>query len=121
MVFLDGAWKTSTGGVSDVRPARRDYDQDPDRFRAGARLTACHLEPGVSLYATVAAVLREHGARRTVDIGCGEGALRAAGVDGWLVGVDASSVLLRAWHLRSSRLMPPHCRSPRPASTPRWR
>jgi SAM-dependent methyltransferase len=81
-------------GGNCVQPTRRDYDQDPGRFRAGARLTAGHLEPGVSLYATVAAVLREHGARRTVDIGCGEGALRAAGVDGWLVGVDASSALL---------------------------
>ena len=57
---------------------RRDYDRDPDRFRLASELTATHLRPGISLYEKIGGLLAERGARRVLDLGCGEGALGAA-------------------------------------------
>lgn len=73
------------------RPTRRDYDDNPGRFRAGMRLTAAHLDSGVLLHATIAGILRVHHVVRTLDIGCGNDALRKANAGGWLVGLDASA------------------------------
>ncbi len=78
-------------------PTRRDYDADPDRFRTGTRVTAAHLPPGVSLYGRIAHLLAESGARRVLDVGCGEGALAAAAGDApWVVGLDGSATMLAA-------------------------
>jgi SAM-dependent methyltransferase len=77
------------------RPTRRDYDDNPGRYRAGMRLTAAHLDSGVSLHETIAGILRVHHVVRTVDIGCGNDALRRANAGGWLVGLDASATMLR--------------------------
>lgn len=79
----------------------RDYDTDPDRFRLGTDVTAAHLRPGASLYETIAALLVEHGVRRVLDLGCGQGALGAAvrGVSAAqpaVVGLDASATMLAA-------------------------
>lgn len=77
----------------------RDYDTDPERFRLGSRVTAIHLRSGVGLYAKIAGLLAERHARRVLDLGCGEGALRAA-TDRqsapWIVGMDASATMLAA-------------------------
>jgi SAM-dependent methyltransferase len=81
-------------------PTRRDYDADPDRFRTGTRVTAAHLPPGVSLYGTIAGLLRARGAGRVLDVGCGEGALAeaVAGTSraGWVVSLDGSATMLAA-------------------------
>lgn len=73
-----------------------DYDSDPDRYRRGMRVTRAHA--AASLYYTVAAALRDAGAGLVLDVGCGEGPLRAAlPADGpRLVGLDASATMLRA-------------------------
>lgn len=55
-----------------------DYDTDPERFRLASRLTTEHLLAGRSLYELLAEVLAGLGARRVLDIGRGEGALRSA-------------------------------------------
>jgi SAM-dependent methyltransferase len=75
-----------------------DYDRDPERFRLAARVTRRHLTTG-SLYALLAGELARMGPRRVLDIGCGEGALRAAlpaGLGARTVGVDASATMLAA-------------------------
>jgi SAM-dependent methyltransferase len=78
-------------------PTKVDYDSDPDRFRRGSRVTAAHLRPGRSLYDAIAALLAERGARRVLDLGCGEGALgRAARTPVTVVGLDASATMLSA-------------------------
>jgi SAM-dependent methyltransferase len=78
-------------------PTRRDYDADPDRFRTGSRITEAHLPSGVSLYGKIAGYLRKRGARRVLDVGCGEGALAAAvGGQSWVVGLDGSATMLAA-------------------------
>lgn len=78
-----------------MQPSRRDYDADPDRFRTGTRVTAASLAPGVSLHGRIAELLGDLGARRVLDVGCGEGALgRATGA--WVVGLDASATMLAA-------------------------
>jgi SAM-dependent methyltransferase len=76
-----------------------DYDADPRRFRLASRLTREHLLAEHSLYELLAGVLAGLGARRILDIGCGEGALRSAlptGLRPWLVGLDASATMLAA-------------------------
>ncbi|MFP3961190.1 class I SAM-dependent methyltransferase [Actinomadura fulvescens] len=52
-----------------------DYDDDPERFRLGSRITERHLS-APSLYEHLATRLT--GRSTIVDIGCGEGALAAA-------------------------------------------
>ncbi len=80
-----------------MRSTPRDYDDDPDRFRTGARLTSAHLRSGASLYGKIADLLQAHDARRVLDVGCGEGALRAAVADAaWVVGLDGSATMLAA-------------------------
>jgi SAM-dependent methyltransferase len=76
-----------------------DYDFDPERFRLAARATQQHLTVGRSLYHHLAEVLVGVQARRILDIGCGEGALRAAlpaPLQARLVGLDASATMLGA-------------------------
>ncbi|TDC63004.1 class I SAM-dependent methyltransferase [Actinomadura sp. GC306] len=76
-----------------------DYDDDPERFRLASRVTRQYLIGARSLHDHVASKLRDAGASRVLDVGCGEGALTAA-FDGGppfpLVGLDASGTLLRA-------------------------
>jgi SAM-dependent methyltransferase len=76
-----------------------DYDADPERFRLAARVTRRHLISPRSLYDHLAELLVGIGARRILDIGCGEGALRAA-LPAWLgsrlVGLDVSRTMLAA-------------------------
>ena len=78
-------------------PTPFDYDRDPDRFRRASRLTRRHLTGTPSLYAHLAELLAEADPRRILDIGCGEGALRAAlpaALKARLVGLDASVTML---------------------------
>jgi 2-polyprenyl-3-methyl-5-hydroxy-6-metoxy-1,4-benzoquinol methylase len=55
-----------------------DYDVDPERFRLASRVTRQHLLAERSLYERLAELLAEIGARRVLDVGCGEGALISA-------------------------------------------
>jgi hypothetical protein len=55
-----------------------DYDRDPDRFRLATRVTEQHLTGVPSLYELLAGELAGEDPPRILDIGCGEGALRAA-------------------------------------------
>jgi SAM-dependent methyltransferase len=76
-----------------------DYDRHPERFRLAARVTREHLTATQSLYDHLAELLVGVRARRVVDIGCGEGALRAAlpaPMQARLVGLDASASMLGA-------------------------
>ena len=82
------------------RQARRvsvpcDYDTDPERYRLGMRTARAHS--GADLYGRVAQLLGELGAGTVLDVGCGDGALRAAlpAPGPRLVGLDASETLLR--------------------------
>jgi SAM-dependent methyltransferase len=78
-------------------PTPFDYDRDPDRFRLASRLTRQHLTASPSLYAHLADLLVGLDAQRILDIGCGDGALRAALPARWqarLVGLDASATML---------------------------
>ena len=75
-----------------------DYDQNPERFRLGTRVTQQHLTAS-SLYDHLAEMLRREDPRRIFDIGCGEGALREAlppRLRQRVVGLDASATMLRA-------------------------
>jgi SAM-dependent methyltransferase len=74
-----------------------DYDSDPERFRLAARVTQQHLTGARSLYAHLAEVLAGVHTRPILDIGCGEGALRAAlpAQLRWrIIGLDASGTML---------------------------
>jgi SAM-dependent methyltransferase len=76
-----------------------DYDRNPERFRLAARVTRQHLTSAQSLYDHLAELLVSDWATRVLDIGCGEGALRAAlpaQLQPRLVGLDASATMLRA-------------------------
>jgi SAM-dependent methyltransferase len=76
-----------------------DYDRDPDRFRLATRVTEQHLTGVPSLYELLAGELAREDPRRILDIGCGEGALRAAlpaGLRARTVGLDASATMLSA-------------------------
>jgi SAM-dependent methyltransferase len=75
-----------------------DYDASPERFRLAARVTRQHLLAR-SLYDQLADLLAGIGAGRVLDVGCGEGALRAAlpaRLRSRLVGLDASGTMLGA-------------------------
>jgi SAM-dependent methyltransferase len=76
-----------------------DYDSNPERFRLAARVTQQHLFAARSLYDQLAEMLVGIDARHILDIGCGEGALRAAlpaQMQSRLVGLDASRTMLGA-------------------------
>jgi SAM-dependent methyltransferase len=80
-------------------PTPFDYDRDPERFRLASEVTRRHLTGSHSLHARLAEELVGLDARRILDIGCGEGALRSALPATWrarLVGVDASATMLAA-------------------------
>jgi SAM-dependent methyltransferase len=76
-----------------------DYDRDPGRFRLASRVTAQHLTGVPSLYELLAGELAGEDPPRILDIGCGEGALRAAlpaRLGARTVGLDASATMLSA-------------------------
>jgi SAM-dependent methyltransferase len=72
-----------------------DYDTDPERYRLGMRTARAHTR--ADLYGRVARLLGALGAGTVLDVGCADGALRAAlpAPGPWLVGLDASETLLR--------------------------
>jgi SAM-dependent methyltransferase len=72
-----------------------DYDTDPLRYRLGMRTARAHTR--ADLYGRVARLLGALGAGTVLDVGCADGALRAAlpAPGPWLVGLDASETLLR--------------------------
>jgi SAM-dependent methyltransferase len=75
-----------------------DYDANPERFRLATRVTRQHLTAR-SLYELLAEALADLDPRRVLDIGCGEGALRAAlpaRLAARTVGLDASATMLGA-------------------------
>jgi SAM-dependent methyltransferase len=76
-----------------------DYDRDPERFRLAGRVTRQHLVASRSLYQRLAGVLATVRPRWVLDVGCGEGALRAAlpaPLQPRVVGLDASATMLSA-------------------------
>jgi SAM-dependent methyltransferase len=76
-----------------------DYERNPERFRLATRVTRQYLTAAHSLYHHLAELLAQVDPRRILDIGCGEGALRAAlpaQLQPRLVGLDASATMLRA-------------------------
>ena len=78
-----------------MRQTPHDYDDHPERYRAGMR-HAVELTPsGPSVYDVVAGVLARLGATLVLDIGCGEGALSRVVSTAHVVGVDRSLTLLR--------------------------
>jgi SAM-dependent methyltransferase len=77
-----------------------DYDAVPERYRMGMRTTQAYT--AVSLYDRVATLLEQLAARTVVDVGCAEGALRAAVTNAAvtnprmrLIGLDVATALLR--------------------------
>jgi SAM-dependent methyltransferase len=73
-----------------------DYDANPERFRLATRVTRQHLT-APSLYELLAEALARLDPRRILDIGCGEGALRAAlpaRLAARTVGLDAAATML---------------------------
>ncbi|WP_448608708.1 class I SAM-dependent methyltransferase [Geodermatophilus sp. URMC 60] len=72
-----------------------DYDTAPERYRLGMRSARAHT--AADLHGRVARLLGELGASTVLDVGCADGALRAAlsAPGPWLVGLDASETLLR--------------------------
>jgi SAM-dependent methyltransferase len=82
-----------------VTPTPSDYDRDPERFRLASRVTRERLLAARSLHAILAGRLAALGVRRVLDIGCGEGALRAAfpaALGPRVVGLDRSATMLAA-------------------------
>jgi SAM-dependent methyltransferase len=76
-----------------------DYDANPERFRLATRVTRQHLTASCSLYELLAEALAPLDPPRILDIGCGEGALRAAlpaHLASRVVGLDASATMLGA-------------------------
>jgi SAM-dependent methyltransferase len=76
-----------------------DYDRNPERFRLGTRVTRQYLTAPRSLHDHLAELLVAIEPRRILDIGCGEGALRAAlppRLRPRVVGLDASATMLAA-------------------------
>jgi ubiquinone/menaquinone biosynthesis C-methylase UbiE len=76
-----------------------DYDANPQRFRLATRVTQQRLIATCSLYDLLAELLVGIDPRRILDIGCGEGALRAALPDrlrSRIVGLDAAGTMLGA-------------------------
>jgi ubiquinone/menaquinone biosynthesis C-methylase UbiE len=98
-----------------------DYDRNPERFRLATSVTRQHLTAAQSLYDYLAEMLAQVDPRRILDIGCGEGALRAAlpaQLQPRLVGLDASATMLRTHPPPVVRPTPPPCRLWPTSSTP---
>jgi SAM-dependent methyltransferase len=80
-------------------PTPFDYDANPERFRLATEVTRRHLTGAPSLYELLAEALARLDPARILDIGCGEGALRAAlpaRLGARTVGLDASATMLAA-------------------------
>jgi SAM-dependent methyltransferase len=80
-------------------PTPFDYETNPERFRLATRVTRQHLTAAHSLYELLAEALARLDPQRILDIGCGEGALRAAlpvRLRSRVVGLDASATMLGA-------------------------
>jgi SAM-dependent methyltransferase len=76
-----------------------DYDSNPERFRLATKMSRSHLTISRSLHTAIAEALIRAEATLVLDIGCGEGALRAAmptPSSARIVGLDASETMLRA-------------------------
>ena len=73
-----------------------DYGAAPERYRLGMQNTRMHST--ADLYAQVARVLDELGARAVLDVGCADGPLRRSllPTGPWLVGLDVSATLVSA-------------------------
>lgn len=72
----------------------RDYDTDPDRYRAGMRLADSASAP--SLHGRIVRLLVGDGAVRVLDVGCGEGALAATATGAlYVIGVDAARTMVQ--------------------------
>lgn len=72
-----------------------DYDSAPERYRLGTAVARAHA--AASLHVEVASRLMGLGARRILDVGCADGALRAELPPGpLLVGLDAAAAMVRA-------------------------
>jgi SAM-dependent methyltransferase len=72
-----------------------DYDSAPERYRLGMAVARAHS--AASLHAEVASWLVALGVRRVLDVGCGDGALRAELPAGpVLVGLDAAAAMVGA-------------------------
>jgi hypothetical protein len=104
-----------------------DYDRNPERFRLATRVTRQYLTSAQSLYDHLAELLVGVRVMRLLDIGCGEGALRAAlptqlptQLQARLVGLDASATLLRAHPPPVVQANAAALRSPPTSSTPPW-
>jgi SAM-dependent methyltransferase len=83
----------------DPTPTPFDYETNPERFRLATRVTRQHLTAARSLYELLAEELIRLDPRRILDIGCGEGNLRAAlpvPLRSRTVGLDASATMLGA-------------------------
>ena len=77
----------------------RDYDTDPRRFRLASTVTGQYLMGERGQHDHVAEMLTRAGADLILDIGCGEGALRAAlpaPAGRRVVGLDASATMVGA-------------------------
>lgn len=74
---------------------RPDYDTTPERYRLGMRLAAEHTI-GESLYDLIARRLAADASGPVLDMGCGEGVLRASlsGRGGLVIGLDRSPTML---------------------------
>jgi SAM-dependent methyltransferase len=85
--------------VQDERMATpRDYDANPERFRLATTVTRRYLTGSRSQHAHIAETVIGAGADIVLDIGCGEGALRAAMPTPppcRVVGLDLSATMLR--------------------------
>ncbi len=83
--------------MTGLRPTRHDYDVAPERYRLGMRLAAQHTV-GESLYDRIARGLAVEPDGPMLDVGTGDGPLRAAlgGQRGPLIGLDLSPTLLAA-------------------------
>ncbi|RBY76456.1 hypothetical protein DQ238_17350 [Geodermatophilus sp. TF02-6] len=72
-----------------------DYDSAPERYRLG--MAVARASSTASLYEEVSSRLVALGARRTLDVGCADGALQSALPPGPLVvGLDAAAAMVRA-------------------------
>ena len=79
-----------------MKQTPRDYDDHPDRYRAGMRQAADLGVSGTSVYDAVAQYLDRLGATLLLDIGCGDGVLRrSVAQSSRVVSMDRSLTLLR--------------------------
>ncbi|MGH3613908.1 MAG: class I SAM-dependent methyltransferase [Pseudonocardia sp.] len=76
-------------------PTQRDYDTDPGRYLLGMALTSTHGAPQADLHSRIVRLLRDAGAVRVLDVGCGIGALTVAAAGALrVIGVDAAATMI---------------------------